>query len=183
MFAKEGHIFFVTTTVVEFAKVFSCGSEYYEILVDSLRYVLEEHRAPLLAYVLMPSHVHLIVAMPHEENISHFMRDFKKYTSTKTRQQLQRDGQNAFLVVLRRNARNKKNQVFKLWMDRFDDIVIQDDDTLAVKIDYIQNNPVKAGLATTPEEWIFSSAADFLNIRHGPLAVATDWLNLPPDAT
>lgn len=174
MFAKEGHTFFVTTTVVQFAEVFSCGTPYYDILVSSLRFVLQEHHAPLVAYVLMPNHVHLIPAMPSGESISDLMRDFKKYTSTEIRKQLQLDGQIAFLRTLQRNARNKKNQMFKLWMDRFDDVVILDETTLEVKVDYIHNNPVKAGLVATPPDWIYSSAADYLCIRHGPLAVATD---------
>ena len=177
MFAKEGHTFFVTTTVVEFARVFSCGTQYYDILIDSLRHVLQEHRAPLIAYVLMPSHVHFIPAMPTRESISDLMRDFKKFTSTKIREQLQREGQRLFLDTLQRNARSKKQQKFKLWMDRFDDIVIQDDTILATKVDYIHNNPVKAGLVLAPEDWTYSSAADYLGIRRGPLEVTTDWLD------
>jgi hypothetical protein len=38
MFGDEGHTFFVTTTEVEFARVFECGSQYYDILVNSLQY-------------------------------------------------------------------------------------------------------------------------------------------------
>jgi REP element-mobilizing transposase RayT len=177
-FGKEGHTFFVTTTVVEFARIFSCGTVYYDILVGSLRHVLHEHRAPLLAYVLMPSHVHLIPAMPAGESISDLMRDFKKYTSTTIREQLQRERREAFLETLHRNGKLKKHQEFKLWMDRFDDNVIRDDKTLATKIEYIHNNPVKAGFVSTPEDWIYSSAADYLGIRRGPLTVTTDWSRL-----
>jgi len=181
MFAKEGHTFFVTTTVVEFAPIFSCGEQYYDILVGALRYVLREHRAPLLAYVLMPNHIHLIPAMPVGESLSDLMRDFKKFTSTKIRIQLQRERQRGFVEILRRNAEQverKKQQRFKLWMDRFDDIVIHDDAMLVTKVEYIHNNPVKAGLVSAPEEWYYSSAADYLGIRSGPLQVATDWYRL-----
>lgn len=175
MFGDEGYIFFVTTTVVEFAKVFSCGSQYYDILVNSLDYVLKEHSASLIAYVLMASHVHFVVEMPEGQHISDLMRDFKKYTSTKVRQQLQREERSELLQVLRRNASGKKNQVFKLWMDRFDDVVIHDEAMMAVKVDYIHNNPVEAGLVAAPEDWDYSSARDYLGIGHGPLPVATDW--------
>lgn len=175
MFGEEGHVFFLTTTVVEFAKIFACGPQYYDILVNSLGFVLKEHRALLRAYVFMPSHVHLVIEMPAGEHISDLMRDFKKFTSTKVRQQLQREEKSEFLQVLRRNAGGKKNQVFKLWMDRFDDVVIHDDEMMAVKIDYIHNNPVKAGLVATPEDWNYSSARDYLGMGHGPLPVATDW--------
>jgi REP element-mobilizing transposase RayT len=115
-FGGEGHAFFVTTTVVDFARLFSCGSQYYDILVSSLDYVLKEHQALLRAYVFMPSHVHLVLEMPQGQGISDLMRDFKKFTSTKVRQQLQREEKSDLLQVLRRNARGKKNQLFKLWM-------------------------------------------------------------------
>jgi len=177
IFGAEGHVFFLTTTVVEFATVFSCGPQCYEILVASLDFVLKEHRALLRAYAFMPSHVHLVVEMPEGESISDLMRDFKKFTSTKVRQQLQREKRSEYLQVLRRNAAGKKNQIFKLWMDRFDDVVIHDDEMMAVKADYIHNNPVKAGLVDRAEAWYYSSARDYLGVGHGPLPVATDWFS------
>ncbi|MFZ4582567.1 MAG: transposase [Paludibacter sp.] len=38
-----------------------------------------------------------------------------------------------------------------------------------VCFDYIHNNPVKAGLVTKPEEWIYSSCCDFKGLRNGKL--------------
>lgn len=38
-----------------------------------------------------------------------------------------------------------------------------------VCFDYIHNNPVKAGLVTKPEEWIYSSFCDFKGLRNGKL--------------
>jgi putative transposase len=175
MFGDEGRAFFVTTTVVEFAHIFSCGPQYYEILANSLNFLLKEHHAVLRAYAFMPSHVHLVIEMPEGEDISDLMRDFKKFTSTKIRQQLQQEGRREFLFVLRRNANGRKNQVFKLWMDRFDDVVISDEKTMAVIVDYVHNNPVKAGLVAAPEDWNYSSARDYLKIGYSPLPVATDW--------
>jgi len=49
---------------------------------------------------------------------------------------------------------------YKLWMDRFDCQVIQCDDTLATKINYIHMNPVKAGLVEDMSHWKYSSASD-----------------------
>jgi len=38
-----------------------------------------------------------------------------------------------------------------------------------VCFDYIHNNPVKAGLVTKPEEWLYSSCCDFKGLRNGKL--------------
>jgi len=170
LFAKGGHTFFVTTTVVEFAPIFSGSPRCYDILVGAMQHVLWEHHSPLLAYVLMPNHIHLIPAMPEGESLSDLMRDFKKFTSTKIRRQLQEEKQSDSLEILLRNAERvgrKKRQVFKLWMDRFDDIVIHDDAMLVTKVEYIHNNPVKAGLVAAPEDWYYSSAGDYMGIRPG----------------
>ncbi len=160
---------------MNFDKVFAGAEACYHILLESLKHQLTEHRATLVAYVFMPSHIHLIVAMPEGEDLSAFMRDFKKFTSTKTRQQLENDRQTFWVDRLRKNTAGKKNQIFKLWMDRFDDVVIETEEVLRVKIDYIHQNPVKAGLVERAEEWKFSSARNYLYDDHSLIEVATDW--------
>lgn len=60
-------------------------------------------------------------------------------------------------------------------MDRFDDFVIESEDTLQVKIEYIHNNPVKAGLVDRPEQWEFSSARNYILDGHSVIEVMTDW--------
>lgn len=173
-FGDLGFVFFITTTVVNFGKVFSCGEQYYEILLASLKHLREEHKTTLFAFVFMPSHIHLVTGFPVGEHISDFMRDFKKFTSTKVRQQLEEDNQLNWMRTLRRNAKGKKNQVFKLWKDRFDDVVIVSEEAMHAKIYYVHQNPVKAGLAVTPEEWKYSSASNYAT-GDGVIEIATSW--------
>src|SRR3972149_2696392 len=98
----EGLVFFITSTVMNFDPVFANGDAYYCILLGSLKHVIVEHRATLLAFVFMPSHVHLILALPVGEHISDLMRDFKKFTSTKIRKQLQAEQKTEWMERLRR---------------------------------------------------------------------------------
>jgi REP-associated tyrosine transposase len=161
-FGALGNTFFITTATVNFYPIFGYNDVYYDILIHSLKHVIKEHCTTLFAYVLMPSHVHLVVYMPEGEDISDFMRDFKKFTSTKVRQQLEKDRQMEWIERLRFNARGKNRQVFKLWMDRFDDLVIVSEKTLKQKIEYIHNNPVHAGLVEEPEHWKYSSACNYI---------------------
>jgi putative DNA methylase len=44
------------------------------------------------------------------------------------------------------------------WQPEYFDRYIRDEEHLGKAIRYIENNPVKAGLARLPEEWIFNSA-------------------------
>jgi REP element-mobilizing transposase RayT len=116
-----------------------------------------------------------VIAMPEKKSISDLLRDFKKYTSTRIRQQLEKNGKSETIERLRTNARGKKNQVFKLWMERFDELVIENDKTLQIKIDYIHNNPVKAGFVDQSEHWEFSSARNYILGDHRLISVSVDW--------
>jgi putative transposase len=46
------------------------------------------------------------------------------------------------------------------------------------EIDYIHNNPVRRGLCVQPEDWIWSSAADYTGVRSGPLMLDRESLPL-----
>jgi putative transposase len=175
IFGDQGLVFFVTTTIVRYEPILGFGRQYYLILIKSLKFVLSKYKAALFAYVLMPSHIHLVIAMPEKKSISDLLRDFKKYTSTRIRQQLEKEGKSDTIVSLHMNAEGKKNQVFKLWMERFDDLVIDSDKMLQVKIDYIHNNPVKAGFVDQPELWEFSSARNYILNDHSLISVSADW--------
>jgi putative transposase len=175
----QGYVFFITSTVMNFDRVFACGEAYYRILLDSLKHVIVEHSATLLAYVFMPSHVHFVLVMPLGEHISDLMRDFKKFTSTKIRQQLEEDGHTDWCERLRRHAAGRSRQVFKLWMDRFDDVVLQTEDVVGQKVEYIHWNPVPAGLVENPEDWKYSSARNYSLGDHSLIYVATDWQLAP----
>jgi hypothetical protein len=43
--------------------------------------------------------------------------------------------------------------------------------TVHFEIEYQHNNPVRRGLCERPEDWLWSSAADHLGVREGPLRI------------
>jgi hypothetical protein len=65
------------------------------------------------------------------------------------------------------------NQLLKqsgtFWQDESHDHIVRDAEEMERIIQYIEDNPVKAGLAKTPEQWPFSSARDRIqqNIEFG----------------
>jgi len=157
LFEKSGRPFFVTTSVQHNRHVFT-SLDYYEILAHSINFLKEKYSFQIVAFVLMPSHIHLIIHFDDRPKLSETMRDFKKFTSTKIRQQIEEDKRYHLLERLRDNAVGKKRQVFKLWQDRFDSLVITSPRTLKTKIDYIHSNPVRANLVEGITDWQYSSA-------------------------
>lgn len=94
-------------------------------------------RCRLLAWVIMPNHVHLLVEM-WQTPLSKLLHSWKILTSQRANALLGRMGQ--------------------LWQEDYRDRYIRDQEHYRKAICYIENNPVKARLARRAEEWRFSSA-------------------------
>ena len=56
-------------------------------------------------------------------------------------------------------------------MDRFDDEVIRSEKWFFQKLNYIHNNPVKAGLVEMPEDWSYSSGRNYINGDHSVIKI------------
>lgn len=82
------------------------------------------------------------------------MRDFKKFTSLKLREHIETAKPNQ----LWRIEHEKRTQRFKIWEDRYDDVYLHSRSVCETKIDYIHNNPVRAGLVSNPSDYPYSSA-------------------------
>jgi putative transposase len=150
---KHGECFFVTTTFRDWQRLGDFPG-FYEDLVASLRFCIDKYAAKLAGYVLMPSHVHLVLFINGTE-LSGLMRDFKKYTGQKIAR-----------------SRGIKGGI---WMPRYDRVAIWSAEVMNTKLEYIHYNPVKAGLVAEASDWQWSSAADYLTESQGPLPVWKDW--------
>jgi REP element-mobilizing transposase RayT len=77
----HGQYFFVTTTFKDWQPLGNIPG-MYEALAKSLAFCLDKYGALVLAYVFMPSHIHLILNIDGH-HLGSFMRDFKKYIAQK----------------------------------------------------------------------------------------------------
>jgi putative transposase len=153
LYQESGEYFFVTTSFAE-RKALGNIDGVYNIISKSINFHAEKTNARILAYVLMPSHIHLVVQI-NGRILSSFMRDFKKFTAQKALSSLQSNG--------------------SLWQFRYDRVAIWNDKILLEKMKYIHNNPVKAGLVNEAPKWYWSSAADYLGRKDGPVKVWIEW--------
>ena len=122
-------------------QVFSKGSEY-SIYLKWLNEYAIRYELKILAYCLMPNHVHF-AAIP-----------YKPDSLSRT-----------FNVCHMRYAQyfNKRNLVSgHLWQGRFYSSVLEDNHLYSV-VRYIENNPVRARLVKEAWDWKWSSANAHLN--------------------
>lgn len=72
--------FFISSSCLACIKRFNNAPEY-EMLEYNIEYYRKREQALIFAYVLMPSHFHLIISIPEKGSISNYMRDLKRRTA------------------------------------------------------------------------------------------------------
>ena len=100
------------------------------IVANALEH-FDGRRYELLAWCVMPNHVHVVFALAPGETLDRVVHAWKSFTSKAANKLLGRTG--AF------------------WQDGYFDRSIRDDRELRNTIEYVLNNPVKAGLG----DWAF----------------------------
>jgi len=177
----EERFFFVTTTVVKFTPIFS-NYHFCDILIANIKHYRNKYKFVVLCYVIMPSHFHwILIVNPKYGTISDIMRDIKKFTAWQIFDYLTERKDRKLLEIFEESAEGLKNQTKKLWMPRFDDEVIRDQQMFWTKLNYIHNNPIKAGLVNRAEDYKYSSARNYINGDHSVLDVDTEYagINIP----
>lgn len=96
-------------------------------------------RYRLLCWVVMPNHVHVLVETCPGWPIGKLVQSWKRHTSRQ-------------IHVAHASAPRP------LWQREYWDRFVRSDNHLATVRDYIEQNPVKAGLVATPAQWPWSSA-------------------------
>ncbi len=159
--AKSDHVYFLTSTVVGWIDVFT-RREYCEILLDSLQYSQQNKSLEIYAYVIMPSHLHL-VARRSEGSLSDFLRDFKSFTAKTIMEDIEenpRESRKEWLMhMFRFHAKYQaQNKELMFWQKTNHPIELDSPSLVDQKIDYVHQNPVTAGIVTDDSYYVYSSA-------------------------
>lgn len=171
----DEQFFFVTTTVVKFLPIFS-DEINCNILINNIKFYQSKHLFDILGYVIMPSHFHWIIKTdPKGGTVSDIMRDIKKFTAWQILDRVDNNELQEWSVVFKNEAANYKDQQRKFWIKRFDDEVIRNEKMFWVKLHYIHNNPVKAGIVNEITKYKYSSARNYVYNDHSVLNVDTDY--------
>ena len=160
---QSGH-YFVTFTVTGWVDLF-IRNDYRDCIINSFKYCVKNKGLKVHAYVLMTSHIHAILSAEEGEDLAGIIRDLKKFTSKrlvdliKTIPESRREWLlNKFRFEANRTSRGKYYQV---WEEGYHGIQIESNEFLDQKLDYIHENPVKAGFVSSPEDYLYSSARNY----------------------
>ena len=136
------------------------GPEDCDLYLRILSQVCRLKDVAIWSYCLMPNHVHLIATPKREDSLRRAIGDaHRRYT----------------LAINNRHAWRGH-----LWQGRFASFPMDERHLLAAAR-YIEMNPVKAGLARHPEDYLWSSARAHLSGRDDALVKVAPLLNLVGD--
>lgn len=134
----KGVMYFITTVTYKRRPIFAYDANSL-LLRETMRVTQAYHPFVMKGWVIMPDHVHLLMQLKGQTDISKLMQSIKRNF---TRNVKKRDGIEDKLT---------------LWHHRFMDHVIRDERDYEAHLNYIHLNPVKHGYATKPEDYQHSS--------------------------
>jgi REP element-mobilizing transposase RayT len=146
----------------------------YDLAYNWFAVLKEKYKADVVAYVVMPNHLHAILHF-HNENfdLNKIISNGKRFMAYEIINHLQVSGNNEVLEKLSSllsEREKKKGQLHKVFKDSFDAKAIITQHFLLQKIKYIHNNPVsgKWQLAKDFVEYEHSSASfyEIQLVRH-----------------
>lgn len=156
---QEG-LYYLTFQIVDWIDIFA-RQVYRDIVIDSLKYSIDNKELLVFAFVVMSNHVHLI-AQSSTGKLSDTIRDVKKFTSKSIVGTIQTIPESRSDWMLNRfgfNARqHSRNKTYQVWTHENHAVQLYSPEFISEKIDYLHNNPVRAGLVEKPEDYLYSSA-------------------------
>lgn len=157
--------YFVSFAVVEWIDVFT-RNEYKDIIIETLSYSQQNKGMEIYAWCIMTNHVHLVFKSTSENKPENLLGDFKRYTSKKIIQAIidnPEENRKEWLLEQFSKAADQSSNVnnYQFWRHDNNPIEVWSNKVIAEKINYIHNNPVKAGLVFKPEDYVYSSAKDY----------------------
>ena len=112
-----------------------------QIVIDAWKF-FDKSRYDLIAYVVMPNHVHVLIKTYEKHSLSQVIHSWKSYTAHEIKK-----------VMGKAGIQSEE----KIWQVEYWDRFIRDEKHFTQAVNYIIDNPVKAGLCTSPEQWPWSS--------------------------
>lgn len=162
---------FMTLTVLHWLPVFT-RPEAVEIIFNAFRY-LQNEGLKIYAYVILENHLHLIAKSPQlDKDIARF----KSFTAKQLLEYLKDQNAHTLLEQLAFYKKaHKADRAYQFWQEGVHPELVQNEDIMRQKIDYIHHNPVKRGYVDEATHWRYSSARNYAGMPGIFEGVTCDW--------
>jgi len=124
-----------------------------DVFEQTLERVRQWYGFYVTGYVVMPEHVHLLISEPERAKLSLALQMLKQNVA--------------------RQLREPEGGSF--WQPRYYDFCVWSEAKRIEKLKYIHRNPVRRGLVSTPEEWLWSSFRHYASGLEGVMEIESQW--------
>lgn len=147
-FEDQRYVHFVTFSVYRRRRLLDLAHPN-RIVLGVLNHQLEAFSAKCIGFVLMPDHVHALIWLPEPRDLQRFLHGWKRMSS----------------FAIRRWYAEHAPQYYaefgpgdRFWQPKCYTFHIYSERKLTEKLNYLHENPVRAGLVQRATDWRWSSA-------------------------
>jgi putative transposase len=157
----DANIYFVTFSVLYFLPIF-VSEKICRIITNSLNFCHNRKQLRINAYVIMPTHMHMIVFDRDFDNgrLAATISSFRQFTGRRLIGYFNHWMPAIFGQVMSTTRRTDRQNQF--WQQGKHPVGVTNPEMWRRIFDYIHENPRRKGLVTDPAAWRFSSAGHWL---------------------
>jgi REP element-mobilizing transposase RayT len=164
---EQDNLHYLTFQVVKWVDIFT-RTAYKDIVIDSLQYCQQNKGLAIYAFVIMSNHIHLLVSS-NTGQLSNTIKELKSFTAKKILEAVNTETESRrewMLNLFEFSAKqHKRNEKYQIWTHENHAELIYSNQFIAQKVNYIHNNPVRAGIVEHPEDYLYSSARSFAGLH------------------
>ena len=127
-------VFFVTCCTYRRRKLLA-SDPVHTAFLSFATHAYSQHNIAVGCYVIMPDHLHLFVCGPDDFALGRWVAMLKQHLG----KQIQGE-----------------RSTSPIWQRGFFDHLLRNDESYAKKWKYVRENPVRAGLVESPDDWLYS---------------------------
>ncbi len=150
------YISFFTATILEWRHLLKADS-YKDIIISSMRYLVNDNRLKVFGFVIMPNHIHTLWKIHNDIKKDDLQRDFLKYTAQQMKFELLKDDPEK-LKMFYVGAKDRK---YQFWERNPLTSRLPSMELIMQKLNYIHANPIweKWNLCQDVTDYKYSTAA------------------------
>ncbi len=148
IFEDQLYVHFVTFSCYKRRKLLS-HDRICKIVLGTLTAELNNFQAACVGFVLMPNHVHILLRFRQVGQVSKFLQQWKQRSSIIAKE---------FIFEHFQKLASFVSPSEPFWQRKFYDFPIESREKILEKLQYIHDNPVKAGLTDQQSDWKWSSS-------------------------
>lgn len=157
----KNKIHFLTFTTIEWIDIFT-KPEYFDLIISAFKYCQKNQGLLLCGFVIMTNHIHCLMSAKEGYCLEDMAASFKKFTTSQIKILLEKDNRKYISALIKSSYSKKNGNTFQIWQRENYPEIVESEKFFLQKMNYIHNNPIKKGYILKPEDWIYSSARNYL---------------------